>query len=54
MMVQKEKASIHGLVQMEQNFTVSISTLIINTSTLETRKSWRDLTQRLLRVPKLL
>jgi hypothetical protein len=51
MMVQKEKTSIHGLVQMEQNFMVSISTLVI---TLETRKSWRDLTQRLLRVPKLL
>jgi hypothetical protein len=29
-MVQKEKTSIHGPVQMEQNFTVSISTLVVS------------------------
>lgn len=27
---QKERTSTHGLVQIEQNFTVSISTLVIN------------------------
>jgi hypothetical protein len=48
--VQKEKTSIHGLVQMEQNFTVSISTLGINS--LELKEGWRVLTQRLL--PRLL
>jgi len=51
-MVQKEKTSIHGHgpVQMEHNFMVGISTLVINT--LEMRKGWRALTQRLF--PKLL
>lgn len=51
-MVQKEKmiASIHGLVQMEKNFTVSISTLGINS--LKLKKGWCVLTQRFL--PKLL
>ena len=43
---QKEKTSTHGLVQMEQNFTVS---MFINT--LEVRKGWLVLTQRLLPKP---
>jgi hypothetical protein len=47
-MAHNEDMSTHGLVQMEQNLTVSISKLVINS--LEMRKGWRwrVLAQRLL------